>query len=359
MVIKIAVAGAGLAGKQHISALRRGRSVALAAVIDPGENGIRAAERENVPHFDSLAEMLKSIRPDGVVIATPTSLHSQGAAFCAQEQLPMLIEKPIAADSASAAQMIKTAAKTPLLVGHHRRHNPLTIKAREIIASGALGRLTAIHAQCWLYKPDDYFAADWRRAKGAGPLFINAVHDIDILRHLCGDITSVRALESNGARGFAAEDTAVLIARLQNGALATINISDAVVAPWSWELTARENPAYPASGESCYFIGGAKGSLALPNIALWQNPKERGWWQPITATRMPFDFTGDSMLQQIMHFAAVIRGEVPPLVSGEDGLRALAVIEAAKESAANGGDEVSIAGKIDTILQTATTKERQ
>lgn len=246
---------------------------------------------------------------------------------------------------------------TPLLVGHHRRHNPTTAKAREIITSGMLGRLTAIHAQCWLYKPDDYFDGDggWRRHKDAGPLFINAVHDIDMLRHLCGDIKSVHAAQSNDARGFDAEDTAVLIMRFVCGALATVNISDAIVAPWSWELTARENPVYPFSGQSCYFVGGARASLSLPDITLWQNPDKRGWWQPITSTRYPFEFRGDSMLRQMAHFVAVINSEVPPIISGQDGLCALAVIEAAKESSTTGG-EVDVGARINAIMQ-KTTKE--
>lgn len=355
--MRIAVVGAGLAGRQHLHAIRQTAGAELAAIIDPGDNGKDAADIEGAPLFDSPAAMIAGgIRPDGVVIATPTALHPHGAAFCARERLPMLIEKPLAADSQEAARMIHAARQnnTPMLVGHHRRHNPMTAKAREIIGAGALGRLTAIHAQCWLCKPDGYFDDNggWRRAKDAGPLFINAVHDIDMLRHLCGDIQSIRAMESRAARGFAAEDTAVLIMRFVGGALATVNIADAVVAPWSWELTARENPVYPVSGESCYFIGGDAASLALPNITLWQNPGEKGWWQPITATRHPYEFRGDSMLRQMAHFVAVINGDAAPIVSGEDGLWALVVVEAAKESAASGG-EIDIAGRVGALIQKA------
>lgn len=336
--LKIAVAGAGLAGAQHITALRRAEGVTLAAVVDPGANGADAARRENTPHFQSLGEMLENTRPDGVVIATPTRLHPEGAAVCAAAGLPMLVEKPIAADTEQAAQMIKAARanNAPLLVGHHRRHNPLVAAARETIASGALGRMTVINAQCWLCKPDDYFDNEWRRQKGAGPLFINAVHDIDLLRHLCGEVESVRAADTRIARSFEAEDSAALLLKFANGALGTMTVSDATVAPWSWELTAHENPAYPFTSESCYFIGGTRGSMSLPDLVLWQNPAARGWWQPITATRPVFDFGGDAIFRQILQFAAVIRGEQQPLVPGEDALRALTIIEAAKQSAKTG-----------------------
>ena len=56
-------------------------------------------------------------------------------------------------------------------------------------------------------KPDDYFDIAWRREKGAGPVFLNLIHDVDNLRYLCGEVVSVQAIESNAVRGNAVEDT--------------------------------------------------------------------------------------------------------------------------------------------------------
>ena len=73
---------------------------------------------------------------------------------------------------------------------------------------------------------------------------MNLIHDMDLLRHLCGEVTSVQAFESNAARGIR-EDSAVILLRFANGALGTVTVSDTIVAPWSWELTTGgENPAY-------------------------------------------------------------------------------------------------------------------
>ena len=72
------------------------------------------------------------------------------------------------------------AADVNIIVGHHRRHNPLIHEAKRIIDSGELGDIRSVHSQCWFYKPDSYFEiAPWRTQPGAGPISVNLVHDVD------------------------------------------------------------------------------------------------------------------------------------------------------------------------------------
>lgn len=337
MSVRIAVAGVGLIGKRHVAAIRAAQGVELACIVDPSEAGRAFAVDTGARYFPTLAEMITAKVADGVVLATPNQLHVEQGLDCVAAGQPALVEKPLGVDVAAATVLVEAAAKAgvALLTGHHRRYNPLIEKAHSVVASGQLGQITAVQAQTWLMKPDDYFDTDWRRRKGAGPVFLNLIHDIDLLRHFCGEVDSVHAMDSNAIRGNEVEDTCVILLRFASGALGTVNVSDTVVAPWSWELTARENPAYPATTEDCYWIGGTQGSLALPNLALWANPGKRSWWEPISATKMIFDFE-DPLIRQIAHFAAVIRGEAAPLVSGADGLQTLRVIEAIKSSAARG-----------------------
>lgn len=337
MIVRIAIAGAGLIGRRHAAAVSVASGASLASIVDPSEVGGEVAARHGVPHFHSLEEMIARDRPDGVILATPNQHHADGALICIAAGLPVLIEKPLASDLAGAERIVAAgkAAGIPLLTGHHRRHNPLVAKAKEAVEAGQIGRITAAQGTTWFFKPDDYFDVGWRRAKGAGPIYINLIHDIDLLRHLCGEVESVHAMDSNAVRGYEVEDTAVILLAFANGALGTVNVSDTVVAPLSWELTARENPAYPATGETCYWIGGTHGTLALPNLAVWSNPGPRSWWQPIGQTRLVFDFD-DPLIRQAAHFVAVIRGEAEPLVSAEEGWKNQRVIEAIKQSAATG-----------------------
>jgi predicted dehydrogenase len=313
------------------------QGVALCAIVDPTESARDLARSLGVTWFAGMDELIAAGAADGVILATPNTLHAAGARSCIEAGIPVLIEKPVFTDLADGQQVLRLAEArgVPVAAGHHRRHNPLIARARQAIDAGQLGRLVSVQATTWFMKPDDYFEMDWRRRKGAGPVYLNLIHDMDLLMHLCGPIDEIRAIESNAVRGNDVEDTAAILVRFANGALGTVNASDTIVAPLSWELTARENPSYPATAEACYWIGGTHGSLALPNLALWSNPDKRSWWEPISATRLTFGFD-DPLVEQARQFGAVVRGDEAPLVSGWDGLAALAAIEAIKASAASG-----------------------
>ncbi|MEM0991167.1 MAG: Gfo/Idh/MocA family oxidoreductase [Pseudomonadota bacterium] len=335
--LKIALIGAGLIGRRHADLIAAEPTAELCALADPAPAAAGIAQAHGVPCYASLNDLLAAHRPDGLIIATPNALHAPQALAAIAQGIPLLVEKPLA-DSAKAAATIVEAAEArgvPLLVGHHRRHNPLVIRAKAEIAAGHLGRLVAVHGQFWLHKPDDYFDADWRRQPGAGPVLINLIHDIDLMRHLCGNITTVQAVESSAVRGFAVEDSAAALFQFASGALGTLTASDTISAPWSWEMTAHENPVYPATDQHCYLIGGTHGSLSLPLGVLWQHTGARSWWEPIAPKTL--DVTpADPLTCQMAHFCAVIRGEAPPLVTGRDGLAALQVIDAIKQAAATG-----------------------
>lgn len=335
--VRLAVAGAGMIGRRHAAAIDMAAGATLACIVDPAEAGASVADPYGVPCHPSLDAMIDAGGVDGVILATPNAMHADGALACIAARLPVLVEKPIATEPAGGRSIVEAgeAAGVAVAVGHHRRHNPLIVRAKSLIDEGRLGRIASVHGSAWLMKPEDYFEPAWRRRKGAGPVYLNLIHDIDLLQHLIGPIRTVQAMESNAIRGNEVEDTAVVLLRFDSGALGTVNVCDSAVAPWSWELTARENPAYPATLEDCYWIGGAEGSLSLPHLALWSNQGVRSWWEPISATRFAFDFA-DPLVLQVEQFAAVVRGEAAPLVSGRDGLAALEVVEAVKRAAACG-----------------------
>jgi predicted dehydrogenase len=335
--VRLAVLGAGLIGKRHIQHVKAEPEAELLAIVDPSPEAKSMALEMNVRWFPNFAALAREGKPEGVVVATPNQLHVANGLECVEAGVPTLVEKPIADDVASATKLVEAAEKAdvPLLIGHHRRYNPLIQRAKQAIESGRLGRVLAAHSFFWLYKPADYFAIPWRREKGAGPVFLNLIHDVDNLRYLLGNVVSVQAYESTGYRGHPVEETAAVILRLENGILATVSLSDAIVAPWSWELTSGENPIYPRTDESCYFIGGTHGSLTIPYLDFWHNHNQRSWWEPIHRERLPAELH-DPLALQIHHFCRVIRGEEQPLVTGREGLNTLKVIVAVKEAAASG-----------------------
>ena len=343
---RIAVAGFGLVGRRHAEVVRRATDMSLAAIVEPSTEGQEVAASLDVPVFASLEEMFRNSKPDGVLLATPTPLHMEQGLACIAAGCPVLIEKPIAVTSEEARQLTEAADKAgvPMLVGHHRRHNGMVQAAKRALTEGAVGDIRAVQATCWFYKPDHYFeVAPWRTKTGAGPISVNLVHDVDLLRHFCGEVTSVQAIAVPSRRGFENEDLATAVLTFQSGAIATISVSDSIVAPWSWELTARENPAYPATSESCYLIGGSEGGLSLPDLRVWRHDDTPDWWTPISAQNLTCKME-DPLAVQMAHFAAVIAEQEKPLVSGWEGLKSLEVVEAVALSSAS-GREVSLANE--------------
>jgi predicted dehydrogenase len=335
--VRLAVIGVGLIGRRHAAHVAAERGAKLTALVDPSPAAAEIAETFGASWFASFAELVAADRPDGVIIATPNQLHVRHGLEAVEAGIPTIIEKPIADEVAQAQTLVDAAEKAgvALLVGHHRRYNPMIRKAKEIIASGRLGRVLTLHGSFWVSKPDDYFEVAWRREKGAGPVFLNLIHDVDLFRYLCGDIVSVQALESNVVRGNPVEESAAALFEFESGALGTLTASDAVVAPWSFELTVGENPAYPQQDQSCYQIGGTHGSLAIPQLELWTNKDKRSWWEPLVRERVPF-IPEDPLAAQIRHFCEVVRGEAAPLMPGREGLETLKIIEAIKQSSRSG-----------------------
>lgn len=332
--LRIAIVGAGFIGRRHVGWVRSVPDLELVGAADPFPASATWLREQSVADFADYRAMLDTVRPDGVIVATPNQLHEIVAVECLGRGLPVLIEKPIAHTVESARRICESATRTgvAVLVGHHRRHNPLIRTARDFIASGALGSVVAVAAVDLRRKPDAYYEQAWRREPGGGPLLINGIHDIDCLRFLCGEIESVMAVTAGRARGFAVEDTAAVTISFASGALGNLTISDAVQGPWAWEIASGEEHGYPHEHEDCYLVGGTSGSLAIPTLTHWRNERGGGRGDPFIRKQLFFE-PADPWVEELRHFAKVIRGEEPSAITAEDGARTLAAILAIGRSA--------------------------
>ena len=331
---RIAVIGAGAIGRRHIEGLTRLPPFELVGSSDPAPDAEAYLRRLGVAHFTDYRRMCDSLRPDAVVIATPNALHEEVAVACLGSGMPVLIEKPIAHDLESALRICDAARRSGVaaLVGHHRRHNPMLRAARGFLESGAIGQIVAVAACDLRRKPDAYYEQSWRREPGGGPILINGIHDLDCLRWLCGEIETVMAITANGARDFAVEDTAAVTLAFSSGAIGNLTISDAVQAPWAWEIASGEEPGYPHQHEDCYLIAGTEGSLAVPTLTHWRNERGGGRADPFIRTQL-FYVPADPWIEELRHFARVVREGVAPMVTVEDGTQTLAAALAIARSA--------------------------
>lgn len=337
--LRIAIAGAGVVGRTHLAALAASVECRLVALADPAPAAAEVARAAGVPLYSKLTAMLEAERPDGVILATPNTLHVEGALACIAQGVPVLVEKPVAGSLRAARCLVETVAThaVPVLVGHHRRHSAIQEQARAVVDSGRLGRLVAVSGSATFRKPDDYFVhTPWRRRAGGGPILINMVHEVDNLRMLAGEITEVQAMASHAARGFEVEDTVAISLRFANGALGNFLLSDAAAGPRSWEQTSGENRTYDHhADEDCYTLCGERGSLSVPTLRLRTYEGEASWFEPLTTTQLARS-DADPIRRQLAHFCAVLRGEAAPRVSAEDATRTLAVTLAIAEAARTG-----------------------
>src|SRR5262245_66287947 len=124
----------------------KNRECRLTAIVDPAPNAAEIAKKAGAPLVGSLADVLARERPDGVILATPNRLHVEQGLACVAAGVPALIEKPLADRIEDAERLCEAAesAGVKLLTGHHRQHNPLMVKAAEIVRSGRLGRMVAV-----------------------------------------------------------------------------------------------------------------------------------------------------------------------------------------------------------------------
>ena len=344
---RIGIVGLGMMGRAHLGALLRTPNARAMSVADPSPEAKRHADAVGVVHFADYRHMVENAELDGVLIATPNADHHPvGMAFI-ERGIPVLIEKPIAETYEAAESLCKAAEahEIPILVGHHRRHNPAVQLVRSAVGKGLIGQPTVATILDLKLKPQSYFTHAWRSEPAAGgPILLNMIHEIDLLRFIFGDIVSLQAFTSNAARGLGVEDTAAVMLRFKNGALGTILVSDAAATPYSWDLASGEFDLITGmTGEmnrqkvASHIFGGTLGSVTLPDAEFhsYQGPGEAGWRSDLTT-----DLLGaareDTYLAQMTHFADVAMRKVEPLSSGLDASKTLRATLAVKESAATG-----------------------
>jgi len=337
--LRIAVMGAGLVGRRHMETIRALPQVAeLVGVADPFADRTQF-DLGGTSWFADSKQMLDALRPEAVIIATPNNLHAPLGLLACERGIHFLVEKPVTASLEEAEQLVRAVDRSGVktLVGHHRRYLAAVKEARRLIGEGVLGPLVAASVVWATRKPDDYFNTLWRREPGGGPLLINAIHEIDMLRHLCGEVRAVSGAASHAVRGFAVEDTAAALFEFESGCLGTLVCSDAGFSPWTMEQGSLENFRFAFTGQSAYRLAGTKGSLELPVLRSWTaaTPDGAAWDKPIVPTDISVTYR-DPFEAQLEHFKRLIRLDEPPVVSVHDGANTLAATLAVAQSGRDG-----------------------
>lgn len=326
-VKKVLVVGGGLIGARHVQTVKDHPRCTLVGLVDPNPD-IKTGE--GIPRFDDMAQVTTPV--DGVILATPTDLHSAQGQYAAERGWHMLIEKPVAGDMGAARALGDAVKKAGVgsLVGHHRRYHASVQQLKHLLTEGAIGTPVTLSMIWAMRKPDAYFDGNWRTA-GGSPVLINLVHDIDTLRFVVGEIVATAALRGRGLRGESRIESGAIALAFEHGATGTISFADTTPSPWGFEAATGENPNIGTTGQDVMWISGTDGAISFPSMTLWQG---KDWGK--AARQKPlvrWENTKPPLDAQLDHFLDVMDGAAP-LIDVADATRTLEIALAIEDQLA-------------------------
>jgi phthalate 4,5-cis-dihydrodiol dehydrogenase len=200
--LKLGVVGLGRAFTLMLPTFDAHPLIKLVAASDPRADAReRFAKEFGARVFEEAQALCADPDVEAVYVASPHRFHVDHVKLAAEHGKHVLVEKPMALSLADGKEMIEVAAKANirLVVGHSHSYDLPYLRAREIIRSGAYGRVRMINAlnfTDFLYRPRRPEELDTRA--GGGVVFSQAAHQVDIVRLLCGSkAKSVRAFTGN------------------------------------------------------------------------------------------------------------------------------------------------------------------
>lgn len=242
-----AVIGCGDVSSVHFGALATMEDADLVAVCDTDPGRLSAAEAlHGVPGYVDYLDMLAKVRPDVVHVCTPHHLHASIAADCLERGVNVIVEKPLAHTLAEGRRLIEAADQSTakIAVCFQNRYNATSQAMRRMLDGGGLGRVVGASATVMWHRSGDYYRdRPWRGtwAEGGGGLLMNqAIHTVDLLQWLVGDVAKVEGQASTRALAgvIEVEDTAEFAAEHVNGARSVFyaTLANAVNAPVTLDI---------------------------------------------------------------------------------------------------------------------------
>jgi UDP-N-acetylglucosamine 3-dehydrogenase len=325
-LMRVGVIGLGQMGRNHLRVLSDLDDVELVAAADPNADArARATRGRAIRTYADYRTMLEREQLDAVSVVVPTVEHHSVALEVIAHGVSLLIEKPIAATSNEARQIIDHAASAGvvLAVGHIERFNPAVMELHRQLAAGALGRLYEIKARRTGPFPE--------RIKDVGVVIDLATHDLDLMLKLTGADVERVACETTRNIHTVHEDTLLALLRFSDGSIGSLDV----------------NWLSPSKIRDLTLIG-SRGMFVVDyltqQVLLFENGTTLDGWDHLSVLggvsegrviRLVIDRT-EPLRAELMSFLSSVRRGSRPEVTGEDGLQVLLLAEALLRSAARG-----------------------
>lgn len=332
--MKFLIAGLGSIGRRHFRNL-----IALGekdiVLFRTRKATLPDDELAGHPVETDIHEALQKHKLDAVIVANPTSLHLDVAIPAAEAGCHILLEKPVA-DSLERLDTLQQAAKktgSRILVGFQFRYHPTLNKARELIRSNALGKILTVHAHWGEYLPqwhpwEDYRQSYAARADLGGGVIRTLTHPLDYLRFLIGEVDSLWSFNGHiSVLELDVEDVAEIGLKFSNDAIGGVHLNYVQRPPvHRLEIVGINGTLRWDNTDGLLHFH----QMTAPFGSFSDNPPA-----PVTQTFSPPEGFERNQLfvAQTRHFIETIRGEKEPVCTLEDGIRALELALAAKESA--------------------------
>jgi len=336
--VRVGLCGLGSFAIVVANTIARSRKVELVTCYDVLPERRRLfAERYGCAQEASYEDMVRRADLDGIVIVSPNAVHCEQAALAARHGKHVYVEKPIANTLDDGRRMIAACeqAGVTLLIGHVHRRHAANRKAKELVESGALGRIIMVEAnlssgQGWDLKPDEF---RWRNDDSGcpgGALMTIGVHQADTLNYLFGPIATAFAFFNHLHVPAPVDDVTTTVFRFRSGVLGYLGANFASPrVNWMQIYGTEANLVRTVARVDRRFDAErTQGPDESTRLELY----EKGRTEP-RAVAFPI---GDPLLEEMDEFADCVRSGRTPETDGRESLKALALIRAAIESARTG-----------------------
>ena len=328
--MRVGIIGTGAIAHKHMQAYRNiGYEVTVCS--DEHADFGRAFANRYGCHFSSRWQgVCTSGDVDFVDVCTFPNFRLAAVELCAASGNHVQVQKPMAIDLETAGKMIEAArGRIRLGVVSQHRFDNASLFLKPAIEAGRLGKILEADAYVKWWRSDEYYSrpvkGSWE-VEGGGALINQAIHQIDLLLWLCGGVRQVYGeWELAAAHKIESEDVVSATLRYESGAIGVIQAATAI------------KPGYPERVE----IHGTKGSAILTGDKLTSWDVEGDTDAPVegnaaTGASDPMAISLAPFERQFRDFGAAIREGREPLVSGEEGYRALEVVRAIYRSCREG-----------------------